>query len=311
MIGMMRVGSRGSHLAKAMVAEVIGPLRAAHPDITWKQHTVMTAGDHDRTSRLADLATSETSLFASALETALLAGEVDVAVHSLKDLATTPTPGTRIAALPQRADPRDALCGARLADLPTAARIGTGSPRRIAQLRALRPDVATSPIRGNVPPRLRRSREMGLEGLVLAAAGLHQLGLSAEITETLDAEAYPPSPAQGAIAVQVRDGDDRLHELLAPLHDEETAAAVTAERAMLAELHGGCSVPVGALATPHGDQLRISAQVTSLDGAAVRIIQTGPITDPATLGARAATDLLGQGAEEILAPFRDTLPTTS
>ncbi|MUL41569.1 hydroxymethylbilane synthase [Streptomonospora sp. PA3] len=303
----IRVGSRGSHLAKVMVAEVTAPLRAAHPDIAWKQHTVMTAGDHDRTSRLADLATSETSLFAGALETALLAGDVDVAVHSLKDLATTPTPGTRIAALPRRADPRDALCGARLADLPTAARIGTGSPRRIAQLRALRPDITTSPIRGNVPPRLRRSRVMGLDGLVLAAAGLHRLGLSGEITETLDAGTYPPSPAQGAIAVQIRDGEDRLRDLLAPLHDEETAAAVTAERAMLAELHGGCSVPVGALATATNGQLRLTAQVTSLDGTTViRTAQTGPRTDPADLGRRSAAALLDQGAEHILAQIRET-----
>ncbi|MGI5122794.1 hydroxymethylbilane synthase [Marinactinospora thermotolerans] len=307
---LVRVGSRGSHLAKAMVAEVVAPLRQAHPGITWKQHTVMTTGDKDRKSSLADLGKSTVSVFASALEDALLAGEIDIAVHSLKDLATAATPGTVLAALPRRGDPRDALCGSTLADLPTGAQVGTGSPRRIAQLLALRPDVSTTPIRGNVPPRLRRARELGLNGVILAAAGLRRLDLGDEITEALDPDVYPPSPSQGVIAVQVRERDTHLRELLAAVHDEATAAAATAERALLAELHGGCSVPVGALATVDGDRLRLVAQVSSLDGThTVRTEQTGAVSDPVDLGKRSAFALLDQGAESILAQIRDTPPT--
>ncbi|QBI56772.1 hydroxymethylbilane synthase [Streptomonospora litoralis] len=303
----VRVGSRGSHLAKAMVAEVTAPLREAHPGITWKQHTVMTSGDRDRKSSLTDLGRSEVSVFATALEDALLAGEIDIAVHSFKDLATAPTPGTAIAALPRRGDPRDALCGTPLADLPVGARVGTGSPRRVAQLLALRPDVATTPIRGNVPPRLRRGRELGLAGVVLAAAGLRRLDLGHEITEALDPDAFPPSPAQGVIAVQVRETDTDLYALVAAVHDEATAAAATAERSLLAELHGGCSVPVGALATADGDRLRLVAQVTSLDGTtALRTAQAATLAEPADLGKRAATALLDQGAENILAQIRET-----
>jgi hydroxymethylbilane synthase len=293
-----------------MVAEVVEPLQRARPDITWKQHTVMTTGDKDRKSSLADLGRSTTSVFASALEDALLSGEIDVAVHSLKDLATTPTAGTRLAALPTREDPRDALCGSTLTGLPEGARIGTGSPRRIAQLLAERPDVSTTPIRGNVPPRLRKARELGLAGVILAAAGLQRLGLGEEITEALDPNTFPPSPAQGVIAVQVREADAHLCELLAPLHDPATAAEATAERALLAELHGGCSVPVGALARAEGDRLRLIAQVTSLDGThVVRTDHTGSLAEPVDLGKRAAFALLDQGAERILSQIRDT-PTT-
>ncbi|WP_254904264.1 hydroxymethylbilane synthase [Streptomonospora nanhaiensis] len=267
----------------------------------------MTTGDKDRTSRLIDLGKSAVSVFASALEEALLASEIDVAVHSLKDLATAPTHGTVLAALPRRGDPRDALCGSTLADLPSRARVGTGSPRRIAQLLALRPDVSTTPIRGNVPPRLRRARELGLNGVILATAGLRRLGLGNEITEALDLDLYPPSPAQGVIAVQVREGDTRLRELVAAVHDETTATAATAERALLAELHGGCSVPVGALATVDGDRLRLIAQVSSLDGTnVVRAQQTGAVFDPADLGKRSASALLDQGAEGILSRIRNT-----
>jgi hydroxymethylbilane synthase len=267
----------------------------------------MTTGDRDRTSSLADLGRSTVSVFASALEDALLAGEIDVAVHSLKDLATASTPGTVLAALPRRGDPRDALCGSTLADLPTGARVGTGSPRRIAQLLALRPDVSTIPIRGNVPPRLRRARELGLNGVILAAAGLRRLRLGGEITEALDPGVYPPSPSQGVIAVQVREGDARLRGLLAAVHDAATATAATAERALLAELHGGCSVPVGALATVDGDRLHLVAQVTSLDGMnAVRAEQTGAVSDPVDLGKRSAAALLDQGAESILSHIRNT-----
>ncbi|MFC4562737.1 hydroxymethylbilane synthase [Nocardiopsis mangrovi] len=301
------IGSRGSHLAKAMVREFLAPLRTAHPHITFKQRTIMTSGDKDRVSSLQALGKSLTSIFATQVEEALLRGEVDIAVHSLKDLPTTPTPRTFLAVTPVREDPRDALTGTPWEGLPAGARIATSSARRIAQLAHLRPDVTTVPIRGNVPPRLRTTREMGLHGCLLASSGLRRLGMGGEIGTDMDPDLYPPSPAQGVLGVQIREDDRHLADLLAPLHDPATHAAVTAERALLAELHGGCSVPVGALATVEGDRLRLVAQVTALDGTtAVRTTRTGPATDPVDLGKRSAIALLEQGAEHILSQIRDT-----
>ncbi|MFC4563281.1 hydroxymethylbilane synthase [Nocardiopsis mangrovi] len=206
------IGSRGSHLAKAMVREFLAPLRAAHPHITFKQRTIMTSGDKDRVSSLQALGKSLTSIFATQVEEALLRDEVDIAVHSLKDLPTTPTPRTFLAVTPAREDPRDALTGTPWEGLPAGARIATSSARRIAQLAHLRPDVTTVPIRGNVPPRLRTTREMGLHGCLLASSGLRRLGMGGEIGTDMDPDLYPPPPAQGVLGVQIREGDRHLTE---------------------------------------------------------------------------------------------------
>ncbi|MBB6173205.1 hydroxymethylbilane synthase [Nocardiopsis mwathae] len=304
------VGSRGSRLARSMVRELLEPLKRAYPGVVFKHKTVMTAGDRDRTTDLRNLAATP-GVFAKQIEIALLAGEIDVALHSLKDLATTPTDGTLLAAVPLRADPRDALCGSTLRGLPHGARVGTGSPRRIAQLKALRPDLSTVPIRGNVPPRLRKARDMDLDAVILAAAGLHRLGLSQEITEALDIESFPPSPAQGVLGVQIRKDSTELHDLLSTLHDQSTDYAVKAERSLLAALHGGCSVPVGAFADVRSGQLHLSAQVTSLDGTTViRATRSCALHDADDLGKQSAYDLLDQGAEQILSTARETPSNT-
>jgi hydroxymethylbilane synthase len=308
----VRVGSRGSRLAKAMVGELLSRLRTAHPDVAWTQHTVMTTGDLDRTTSLAELSASGAGVFASQVEAALLAGEIDVAVHSLKDLPTSPTPGTVLAAVPARHDVRDALCGATLHTLPQGARVGTSAPRRIGQLRRARPDVRPTPIRGNVPPRLRRMRERGWAGLLLAAAGLRRLGLSDQITQVLDPWEWPPSPAQGALGVQIRAGaeDAWLQELLSVVHDVATDAAVRAERALLAALEGGCYVPVGATAVVEGSRLRLLGQVTALDGhQVVRAETTGTPQDPEALGSRVAEELRERGADDLLEELRPTPPS--
>jgi len=206
------VGARGSRLAQVMVRELIDHLGSC-PVVAFKARSVMTDGDKDRKTPLQNLGGAEGGVFTTRLEEELLAGGVDIAVHSLKDLPTSPPNGLVLAVTPPRADPLDALCGSTLAGLRPGARVGTGSARRIAQLKALRPDVEIVPIRGNVPPRLARLKS-GLDAVILAASGLRRLGLDDAITELLDPSVFPPSPGQGALAVQVRAGDSELGYLV-------------------------------------------------------------------------------------------------
>jgi hydroxymethylbilane synthase len=290
------VGARGSRLAQVMVRELITHLGAC-PVVRFRARSVMTAGDRDRKAPVRNLG-SEGGAFTTQLEEELLAGRVDIVVHSLKDLPTAQPDGLVLAATPPRADPLDALCGATLEGLRPRARVGTGSARRAAQLKALRPDIEVVPIRGNVPPRLGRLKS-GLDAVILAACGLRRLGLDDAITELLDPAQFPPSPGQGALAVQVRAEDRELLQMLNTFGDPDADAAVRAERALLGELHGGCSVPVGALATRRDGIVSLSAQVTSLDG---RERVTGEITgtDPETAGIELASALRERGANAIL-----------
>jgi hydroxymethylbilane synthase len=243
-------------------------------------------------------------VFTTQLEEELLAGRVDIAVHSLKDLPTASPEGLVLGVTPPRADPLDALCGSTLAALRPGARVGTGSARRVAQLKALRPDVEVVPIRGNVPPRLGKLKS-GLDAVILAASGLRRLGLDDAITELLDPQVFPPSPGQGALAVQVRASDQELLEMLNSFGDPDADAAVRAERTLLGALHGGCSVPVGALAVRRDGVLALSAQVTSLDG---REQVTGTVTgtDPEATGTALAATLRERGADAILDQIRDS-----
>jgi hydroxymethylbilane synthase len=298
------VGARGSRLAQAMVHELIGHLGGC-PVVEFKTRSVMTDGDRDRRTPVRNLGGGAGGVFTTQLEAELLAGRVDIAVHSLKDLPTAPPEGLALAVTPLRADPLDALCGSTLAGLRAGARVGTGSARRIAQLKALRPDVEVVPIRGNVPGRLARSKS-GLDAVILAACGLRRLGLDDAITELLDPAVFPPSPGQGALAVQVRAGDRELLEMLNSFGDPDADAAVRAERALLAGLHGGCSVPVGALATCRDGVLSVNAQVTSLDGrsrVAGGLTASGP--SPEAVGASLALTLRDRGADAILDQIRE------
>jgi hydroxymethylbilane synthase len=252
-------------------------------------------------------------VFVSALRDALLAKEIDFAVHSYKDLPTAPADGLRIAAVPPREDSRDALVsrdGLRLAQLPPGAVVGTGALRRIAQIHALGLQLAVKPIRGNVDSRLRKVTEGELDAVVLARAGIARLGRAGEITETIDPMLMLPAPAQGALAVECRadgvagDGSD-LVELLAALDHAPTRAAVTAERALLAALEAGCSAPVAALAelaeADDGEEIYLRGAVISPDGAhAVRLSRTGTPADAAEIGRALAADLLDAGADNVL-----------
>jgi hydroxymethylbilane synthase len=295
------VGARGSRLAQAMVRELIDHLGSC-PVVRFKARAVMTDGDRDRKTPLRNLGGAG-GVFTTQLEDELLAGRVDIAVHSLKDLPTAPPDGLVLAVTPPRADPLDALCGSTLAGLRPCARVGTGSARRVAQLKALRPDIEVVPIRGNVPPRLARINS-GLDAVILAASGLRRLGLDDAITELLDPSLFPPSPGQGALAVQVRASERELLTMLNDFGDPDADAAVRAERALLGELHGGCSVPVGALAVRRDGVLSLSAQVTSLDGRD-RVSGTITGTDPEAAGSALAARLRDRGADVILDAIRE------
>lgn len=296
----MRVGTRGSALALAQATPIADRLGA---------ELVVIESEGDRSSApLADL--GGTGVFATALRDALRAGEVDAVVHSYKDLPTTPADGLVVAAVPRRGDARDALCardGLVLDTLPEGARVGTGSPRRRAQLLARRSDLDVVDIRGNVDTRLRMVAEPAdgrLDAVVLAAAGLDRLGRLEAVTEFLGIDGWPSAPAQGALAVEVRAGDERT---VAKLEHKPSRLAAEAERGVLARLEAGCAAPVGAHALLDDGLLFLSARVYSLDGGAhltsAHALYPEDARDPAAeLAERVVAELLAAGAAE-LAPL--------
>ncbi|MFF2611369.1 hydroxymethylbilane synthase [Kitasatospora sp. NPDC058046] len=302
------VGSRASHLARAQVREFLAPLRERFPDVVFRRRVITEAGDQDRRSALRDVSErGGGSAFSVNQVNALVSGEVDVIVHSLKDLPTANPPGLILLPPPTRADVHDALCGSTLADLPYGGRIGTSASRRIAQLLHVRPDLVPVEIRGNVPTRLGKLRTQQLDAVVLAAAGIKRLGRGDEISEILPVGLFPPSPGQGALGIQIREDNEWAREVLAGAGDLVTDVEVRAERAMLAELHGGCSVPVGAFGKADGGVLTLHGQVTSVDGGRqVEARLSGPVSEPEKLGVLVAGLLLDQGAEDILAEVRPT-----
>lgn len=243
----IRVGTRASLLARTQTELVVGEFSRANPDTPVETVLVSTYGDRSA-APLEQI--GGTGVFVSALRDALLAGEIDVAVHSFKDLPTAPVTGINLAAVPRREDPRDALCardGLSLLELPRGARVGTGSPRRAAQLRALDLGLDIVPIRGNVDTRLRKLDEGQVDALVVACAGLDRLGLGGRIAERLDPRRFVPAPAQGAVALEARGGTDAARRCWLANHFP-TSAAVVAERAVLVTLGGGCRLPLGAYA---------------------------------------------------------------
>ena len=301
----IRIGTRGSALARTQTATV-----AALLDRPVEIVPIVTDGD-----RSAEALTQlgGTGVFVSALRAALLAGEIDVAVHSYKDLPTAAEDDIVIAAVPVREDPRDALVardGLTLGELPAGSRIGTGSPRRAAQLRALGLGLEIVPLRGNVDTRLGRVASGDMDAIVLALAGLRRLGRAGEVTEILDPIQVLPAPAQGALAIECRASDDAVIAVLASLDDADTRAAVAAERALLVALEAGCSAPVGGLAEiTVGDsaddveifEVFLRGSVTAVDGSdAVRLSATGPVTDADGVGRRLAADLLADGAAQLM-----------
>jgi hydroxymethylbilane synthase len=299
------VGTRASRLARTQSGQVADALAAA---LGREVVLVDVSTEGDRSS--APLASfGGVGVFVSALRDALLRGEVDVAVHSLKDLPTTPHEGIALAAVPAREDPRDVVVardGLTLGELPPGSRLGTGSPRRASQLHALGLGFVVEGIRGNVDTRIRKVTDGELDAVVLARAGIARLGRLDEVTEVLDPLQMLPAPGQGALAVECRSTDTDLVEAVkAALDDPRTRAAVTAERTVLADLEAGCSAPVGALAEvaegDDGDELWLRAVALSPDGGlAVRRSATGTPGDASEVGHRLAKEMLADGAGSLI-----------
>jgi hydroxymethylbilane synthase len=267
---------------------------------------IVTSGDLIQDVALS--AVGGRDFFTKDIEEALLDDRIDFAVHSLKDLATRLPDGLVLASVLERADPRDALVappGASLTSLPDGARIGTSSLRRTAFLRAARPDLEVAGLRGNVPTRVGKLDAGDYDAILLATAGLERLGMGDRIAERIDPDVLTPAPAQGAIGLEARAGDDRTLQVLAALEHARTRAETDAERALLSTLEGGCSVPIGALGRVAGDRLSLVGRVASLDG--TRVISgrmEGPVEDAVDLGTALARGLAADGADDLLDEVR-------
>jgi hydroxymethylbilane synthase len=300
------LGTRGSALARAQTELVAALLASACPGVALSTQVLSTAGDRTQESGQPLPEIGGKGLFTAELERALLEGEIDVAVHSLKDLPTQDAPGVAVGAVTSREDVRDCLVSRSaesLSDLDDGALVGTSSLRRSAQLAALRPDLEIRSIRGNVDTRIRKVHEGEYDAALLAAAGIRRLGLEHAVSEWLSPETMLPAPGQGALAVQCRADDATMREVLADLDDPATRAETTAERAFLEALGSGCAAPVAALAivttTP---RVRLQGLVASVDGRdVVRVRGEG---DPAEVGARLAQEALSLGADRILRSVR-------
>jgi hydroxymethylbilane synthase len=298
----LRVATRGSALARWQAARVVELL-----GVDAEYVIVSTKGDEHRDVPIH--AMGGTGVFVKEVEQTVLDGRADVAVHSAKDLPSATAPGLVLGALPDRGDARDALVGRPLAGIPTGGRVGTGSVRRRAQLAALRPDLGFGELRGNIPTRLEKAA--GFDAIVLAAAALDRLELAQSIAERLDASVLLPQVAQGALAVECREDDDQTRGLIARIDDSTVRAAVTAERAYLAALGGGCDLPCGALADADGETVRLEALLASLDGRiTLRVRVEGD--DPVAVGVEAARRLVDERGgrlvldEELVPPGSDS-----
>ncbi|WP_244242434.1 hydroxymethylbilane synthase [Nocardioides seonyuensis] len=307
----LRLGTRASELATTQSGHVADMIRELGREVELVE--ISTEGD----TSTAPLTTfGGTGIFVSALRDALLRGDCDLAVHSLKDIPTYPHEGITLAATPPREDARDVLVardGLTLGELPPGSRVGTGSPRRVSQLAALGLGLDLVDIRGNVDSRIRKLRAGDYDAIVLARAGLARLGRLDEATEVLDPIQVLPAPGQGALAIECRSEDAELVALLGSLDHGPTRAAVTAERAVLAALEAGCSAPLGTLAEvvegDDGDELWIRAAALSLDGAlSVRKSATGPVDQAEAIGLRLASEMLDDGAADLIPPTPQAPP---
>jgi hydroxymethylbilane synthase len=291
------IGSRGSKLALWQANHINDRLSSVGYEC--RIQVIQTSGDRFQSGPLKEIGNK--GLFTKEIEEALLEERIDLAVHSLKDMPTALPPGLQITATPEREDPRDVIIGRSLQELRKGSKIGTGSLRRMAQLLAARPDVNVEPVRGNVDTRLRKLDDGQFDAMVLAAAGLNRLGWSHRIAEHLSVEIMCPAVGQGVLAIETRTSGEAMKACL-KLDHPETHACIAAERSVLAQLGGGCQVPVGAYATIVGSRMHIRTVVISTDGKTlVRHEDEGAITEAETIGARAGHALLERGAREILA----------
>jgi hydroxymethylbilane synthase len=299
---LLRIGTRGSALALQQTQVVVDLLKAAWPDLSINVIEIRTTGDRIQDVPLAKI--GDKGLFVKEIEEALLDGRIDWAVHSVKDLPSELPQGLSIGTLAARSDPRDALVARRsltLTTLPEKAVIGTSSLRRRAQLLHWRPDLNIVPVRGNVDTRLRKLETDGLDGIVVAAAGLMRLGWEARISDIIPPEICLPAVGQGALGVEMRRADEAAQALFEPLTSSATQAAITAERRFLAHLEGGCQVPIAAWANAEGDRLWLRGMICDVDGLTlVRGERWGLLHAPEQLGEALAAELLQRGGDVIL-----------
>jgi hydroxymethylbilane synthase len=306
------IGSRGSELALWQTNFVKTKLEEFFPALNLEIKIIKTTGDKMLDVALAKI--GDKGLFTRQIETALLDGEIDLAVHSLKDLQTVQPEGLTIGAVSERETPNDVLISKNFAsidDLPKGARVATGSLRRKSQLLNYRPDLRIFEIRGNVPTRIKKFEESGLDAMILAFAGVHRLGLDAYIKQIIPFEIMLPAVSQGAMGVEIRSGDAQLKEALEKLNDEDTHFCVTAERSLLRSLEGGCQVPIGAYAFLKNDRIFLEAMAGNLDGSVnLRDSISGEKENAARLGEQLARNLIARGADKLLERTRETVEKT-
>ncbi|MEQ8200866.1 MAG: hydroxymethylbilane synthase [Syntrophomonadaceae bacterium] len=303
----LRLGTRGSQLALWQADKVAAELRGRMPGLEIETVVIKTKGD-----KILDVALSkigDKGLFTREIENALLAGEVDLAVHSMKDLPSFLAPGLALGAVLQREDPRDVLISHRdctLETLPRNGIVGTSSLRRIAQLKNLRPDLRVTDLRGNVETRIRKMAEQGLDAIILAYAGVVRLGLTVNITQIISVDQVLPAVGQGAIAVEIRADDEETAAVIGNINHNPTYFTTLAERAFLRELEGGCQVPIGCLGRIDDEGLLLEGLIASLDGGVMlKDKVSGPIVQAEEMGRNLARRLLDQGGREVLQGIGD------
>jgi len=296
------VGTRGSQLALAQSNYIIDALKRVKPDINWELKIIKTTGDKFLNETFEKL--EGKGLFVKEIESALVKKEIDLAVHSMKDLPSEEDDALKIAAVTERENPRDVLVSNKdhfLSSLPRGAVVGTSSVRRKAQLLNVRPDLQFSPIRGNVNTRLRKMKELELDAIILAYAGLKRLDLLKEMKELISVKICTPAVGQGALGIQIRSDDKGTESIVSLLNHDATQKAITAERGLLQCLGGGCSVPMGAYAELEDSVVKLRGMVCSPDGSlCLKDYQVGPVSDAAMVGRQLAERLLGKGAKKLI-----------
>jgi len=296
------IGTRGSDLALWQANYVKGELERLNPDCDFEIRIIKTTGDEVLDVSLSKI--GDKGLFTRQIENELLSESIDLAVHSLKDLQTEQPDGLTIGAVCKRETPNDVFisrAGGSIDDLPPGARVATGSLRRRSQLLHYRPDLKIEEIRGNVPTRLKKFDGSELDGMILAYAGLHRLGFGDRVDQLIPFDVMLPAVGQGAVAIEIRDGDERTANIVGGLNDQTTNLCITAERSFLRKLEGGCQVPIGAMAILDGSSLKLEGMVGSLDGSVVyRECIVGEASEAGSLGIRLAEILIERGARQVL-----------
>ena len=305
----LKIASRASKLALIQSEYVRNLLVELYPDIEITIAKISTTGDRDKSDFLYK--TEAIGFFTSEVENAILNGKADIAVHSFKDLPTAVTDGLIVAAIPQRESVADVLVASgqitSIADLPRGATIGTSSLRRIAQLHHLRDDLNCVPLRGNVETRVGRVASGQIDAAIIACAGLNRLGMEDKISAILPPDEFIPAPAQGALAVQIRDDDTELEEIVSRLDDKCSRITAETERVMLAAMHGGCSIPFGAYSKIHGDAITIYAMISDVEGKKyIQLSKTGSVDDAKIVAVKLAKELLEAGGKDILDEIKNS-----